>query len=306
MNRSKIVQYLLCFVLLFGMLGGISGSQVVLAAQETGNDSFLLSPSQEQPPSEEKLELSCLYPVLRDISGQSFEFEVELKWEGNVSKIFDLATTVPPKWKATVLRAYEDKEAPAIELEPGKLYADTVRVQFAPLSSETPEPGEYPVILEASSGDIEESIELKAVVTDLYRFAFYPATEQYNTEVTAGKDNHLTMKLFNTGTATIEKISFTSSKPTGWTITFNPEEVESLESGLTQEVDVVINPPSKTIAGDYVVNLTATSRDVSIASRSVELRITALTPTVWGWVAIIIVLAVIAGLAIMFRRLGRR
>ncbi len=304
MSRSRVVHYLLCFVLLLGMLGCLVGNRVVLATQEGSNGSFLSSLNQEQPSPEEKLELSCLYPVMRDISGESFEFKVELKWQGSESKRFDLATTVPPKWRAIVLRDYEDKEAPAIELEPGKTYPDAVRVRFAPIAGELPEEGEYVVTLEASSGDIKETIELKAIVIALYRFAFYTATGRLSTEVTAGEDNHLSVMLLNTGTAAIENISFTSSKPSGWNITFNPDEVESLEPGLAQEVDVVIKPPRKTIAGDYMVTMVAISKD--LPKREFELRVTALTPTIWGWVAILIVLAVIAGLGVIFRRLGRR
>ena len=175
---------------------------------------------------------------------------------------------------------------------------------MAPVEGTEPEPGDYVVTVEVSSGDIKKTIELKAVVTALYRLAFYTASGRLNTEVTAGEENHLSLMLLNTGTAAIEKISFTSSKPSGWSITFNPEEVESLEPGLAQEVDAVITPPRKTIAGDYSVTIRAIGKD--LPRREIELRVTVLTPTVWGWVGILIVLAVIAGLGVMFRRLGRR
>ena len=108
----------------------------------------------------------------------------------------------------------------------------------------------------------------------------------------------------NTGTEDINKITFTSSKPSGWTITFNPDKIDSLAPGMAKEVDVAIEPPSKTIAGDYMINLKAISTDMS--PRDIELRVTALTPTIWGWVGVIIVLVVIAGLGVIFRRLGRR
>ena len=304
MSRTRVIRYLLCFVLFFGAFGCLMGNQVVLATQESSGGSFLSSINQEQPPPEEKLELSCLYPVLRDISGASFEFEVALKWQGSKRRTFELGATAPPKWTAKVIRGMEEQEAPAIELEPGLTYPDTVRVRLAPLAGELPEPGEYVVTLEASSGDIKEATELKAVVTALYRFAFYTATGLLNTEVTAGEDNHLSLLVFNSGQAVIEKIDLLSTKPQGWSITLNPDKAESLEPGLAQEVDAVIKPPRKTIAGDYMVTLTAISKD--LPKREIELRVTVLTPTVWGWVAILIVLAVIAGLGVMFRRLGRR
>jgi len=46
-------RHFLCLILLFAMLSGLLGSQVVLAAQEGINGSLSLPPSQEEPPPEE-------------------------------------------------------------------------------------------------------------------------------------------------------------------------------------------------------------------------------------------------------------
>jgi len=305
MHRSRVGRWLLCFALLFGVLGSLAGDQVILATQEDNNRSLRLPPSQEEPPIEEKLELRSSYPVLPGKAGDDFDFEVELVWQSDEFRIFELATTTPPKWNALIVGGYPQKEIPAIGLEPGQeKYPEKITVRFAPFIGELPEPGEYVVILEASSGDIMETIELKAVVTALYRFYFITGTGRLNTEVTAGKENHLSIKVGNTGTAVIDKIDFLSTKPAGWTITFNPDRVESLEPGLAQEVDVIIKPPRETIVGDYLITMKAVSKDLS--TREIELRVTVLTPTIWGWVGIVIVLVVIAGLGVLFRKLGRR
>jgi len=244
-----------------------------------------------------------LYPVLSDISGRTFEFVVALKYQGSETKAFDLSTTAPTGWQVSITPEYETKEIRAIGLEPGKQFPDRVKITFAPLAWELPEPGDYIVKFEAASGNIRESIDLKAVVIAQYRFAFFTTSGMLNTKVTAGQENHLSVQVMNTGTATIETIDFLSSKPAGWNVDFEPDEIDSLEPGFAQEIDVIIKPPSKTIAGDYAVELQA----LSIQARdSIELRVTALTPTIWGWVGIIVVLAVVAGLGVIFRRLGRR
>lgn len=303
MSGSRAVHWLVCFVLLFGAVAGLVGNQVVMAAQEDSNGLFWLPPSQEEPPPEEKVELDCMYPVLRGESGESFEFEVKLNYQGNERRRFDLATTVPLGWMALIMSGYPEKQVSAIEIEPGKTYPETVKVRFSPASREALEPGEYVVTLEVSSGSIKDAIELKAVVTARYEMLLATETGRLNTEVTAGKDTHLSILLVNLGTAAIENINFSSSKPEGWSITFNPDKVESLEPGLTQEVDVVINPPEKTIAGDYAVTLRAESKRLY---EKLEFRVTVLTPTIWGWVGILIVVVVIAGLGVVFWQLGRR
>ena len=156
----------------------------------------------------------------------------------------------------------------------------------------------------ASNVVVVDANTVTATVTARYEMGLYTETGRLNTEATAGEDKHFAIKLVNFGSAAIEDITFSSSKPEGWSIKFNPEKVDSLESGLTQDVDVVINAPKgKTIAGDYVVTINAKSMKVN---DSLELRVTVLTPSIWGWVGIIIVLVVIAGLAVIFRQLGRR
>ena len=206
------------------------------------------------------------------------------------------------------MSSYPENEIPAVEIGPSEFSPTTekVKVEVVPLPWKLPAPGEYVVTFEVTAGELKQSIELTAVVTAVYEFSMNTATGRLDTEVTAGEDTHLSIELVNSGTAAIENITFSSSKPEGWDITFNPEKVDSLEAELTQEVDVVINPPRKTIAGDYMVTMSAVSREIFVSPREFDLRVTALTPTIWGWVGILIVLAVIAGVAVMFRRLGRR
>jgi uncharacterized repeat protein (TIGR01451 family) len=125
-----------------------------------------------------------------------------------------------------------------------------------------------------------------------------------STNATAGKENHYSVSLVNTGSAAIDNVAFTSTKPDGWIVNFKPDKVESLGAGQTQQVDVVITPPEgKTIAGDYMINLTA---DNGTQSSELDVRVTADTPSIWGYVGIIIVVVVIAGLIVLFMKLGRR
>lgn len=304
MTRSRIVHWLLCFALLFALVGGLVGVPV-LATQESGDGSVSLSLNQEQPPAEERLELVCKYPTYEGKSGDSFEFEVALKWLGSEARTFELAVTEPPPgWSVVIMGGYPEKKISAIGLEPGMTYPETIKVKLAPSLGEWPEPGDYVVTVEASSGNIKETIELNAAVVARYLFAFYTATGRLNTEVTAGKENHFSCYVQNTGSTAITNIDFMSAKPEGWKITFNPDSVDSLETGYAHEVDIVIEPPRKTVPGDYMITLKTIAKEVPV--RDIELRVTVLTPTVWGWVGVLIVVAVIAGLAVMFRRLGRR
>jgi len=120
----------------------------------------------------------------------------------------------------------------------------------------------------------------------------------------AGKDNHYTVVLTNSGSEPLTNISFSSDKPDNWVIKFSPDKVDSLAAGKTQQIDITVAPPSgKTIAGDYMITLRANNDKVS---STMDVRVTALTPTIWGWVGIIIVVVVVIGLGALFLKLGRR
>jgi uncharacterized membrane protein len=202
--------------------------------------------------------------------------------------------------------SYPEKQVAAIELGPAEAYpvSENIKVKAGPVFWKLPDPGEYKIALTVSSGALKQTLDLSAKVTAKYEFSMKTESGKLNTETTAGSDTHVTIKLVNSGSAAIDNITFTSTKPEGWTINFKPDKVDSLASGITQDVDVTINTPSgKTIAGDYMINLKADSKKIS---SSVDLRVTVLTSTIWGWVGIVIVLVVIAGLAVLFRQLGRR
>jgi len=288
------------------MLAGLVGSQVVLAAQEASKDSFSLPPGQEEPPPEEKIEIESKFPVLSAKSGEIFEFDADLKYQGAERKRFDLTLTAPTGWASIATAGYPEKQIPAIEMGPAEAFPVTekIKVKFGPITGKYPEAGDYLLTLEVSSGALKETFEFKAVVTARYEFSMTSATGRLNTEANAGEDNHFSILLTNSGSAAMENITLSSSKPEGWSVTFTPKKIDSLDSGLTQEIDVMINPPRKTIAGDYQITLRADSTEYS--PDSMNLRVTVLTPTIWGWVGVIIVLVVIAGVGVIFWRLGRR
>ena len=304
MSKSRAVGYLLCFVLIFGVLGGLGVDSVALAAKESSNSPFLLPPNQEEAPKiESKIELSSPFPTLKATSGNEYEFEVEFTYIGDEDRTFDLTVDTPLNWISLMKPRYEETQISAIRLKGFQTVPEKIKLIVVPLPWDLPEPGEYTVTLTATSGEITGSIDLKAIVTALYKLELYTETGRLNTKATAGEENHVAFKLRNSGSAPIDKVTLSSSKPEGWTITFNPEKVENLEADFAQDLDVVIEPPDKAIAGDYAITLKADSKEIR---DDLELRVTVLTPTIWGWVGIGIVLLVIAGLAILFRQLGRR
>lgn len=254
---------------------------------------------------EEKIEMSLTYPKLEAIAGEIFEFEVGLKYTGEEDREFEVQTTAPKGWTVFITPPYEkEKKIKSMTLKPSFSFGDKIRVVASPPFWPLPDPGDYSVTLEVSSGELKGTVELKAVITARYILYVVPAIERYNTTATAGKDNFFSIKVQNLGTAAIDDIKFSSTKPDGWTIEFKPDKVDSLEAIDEQTIDVNIKPPPKTIAGDYQIKIRASGKQTT--ADEVAIRVTVETPTIWGWVGVGIILIVIMGLVVIFWRFSRR
>jgi uncharacterized membrane protein len=307
------VKFITCLTLLCGMIGGLAGTQAAFADQESGSNSSLLTPPQEEAQPTESIDLTSEYPIVRGESGDSFEyvvvFDYETDSEEEEPKVFDITLIEPEGWQATVKKQYGDMSEVirAMRVKPNMPYPDRLKVTLSPVTGTKPQPDEYTLTIEATSGDLTATIDLKAVVTEIPpdpRLHLITTTGMLNTTAKSGEDNTLTLELTNPGTGAVEDISFTSSKAEGWGITYSPNNIDSLEPGESQEIEVTITPPSRTIAGDYSVTLTA--RGSGNAFDNVALRVSVQTSTTWGGAGIAIIAAVITGLVFLFRRLGRR
>jgi len=308
MKRFGVI-YLLGPTLLFVILTSLFGGQAVLATPENTNHNSPSVLNQEEPLPEEKLEFQTSFPIVSGKSNADFIWEVQPFYEGSEPKVFEFFVSSPEGWQTSLKRQFQENEPSVVgvRLLPGRGYPDKYTLTAKTLPGNIPEAGEYAFILEGAAGNVSGSIELTAVVTEkpfTYQLDMVTNTGRLDTPVKASEDNTVSIKITNTGTGAIENIVFSSLKSEGWGISFTPDKVETLEPGESQDVDVVITPPSKTIAGDYHIALNA--RGDAGASDSVALRATVQTSTFWGAAGAGIVAGVVIGLVFLFRRLGRR
>jgi uncharacterized membrane protein len=309
MSKFRGAHYLLCLALFFGVFGGLLGDRVVLAAQEGSNTAVLLPSAQEEPPPveppNEKLEVFSSYPILQNLWGSSFKFEVTLFYEGSEPKTFDLDLVAPEGWTGVFTGGYPETEISAFTVEPEKT-GELIQLTVNPAADNPPGPGEYIFTVSAFSGDVSASVDLKAVVIPAPpRYLLYMSTATLQSEfsVKPDQDNHISIQLTNAQTGTVNNIIFTAEKPEGWNVTFTPNTLSSLEYGVTQEIDVVVTPPASAEAGDYPLTLKATGDETETER---EYRITVVTSTAWGAAGIGIAVAIIVGLAVWFRQAGTR
>lgn len=246
------------------------------------------------------LKLSSQYPVLSTGSGQTLKFTVDLKNETNKPMTTSLAAQAPPGWTVRFKPQFGDQQISSIQLKESG--SETLSVEIdTPVK---PDAKEQPVTITARSGAYEASTNVKVSVKGSQDLKMGTASGTLNTSVTAGKKNPVDFLVGNAGTAPVRNLAFVTKKPNDkWTVEFKPDKIELLNPGEVREIKMEILAPDRTIAGDYLLTLTANAADVT---KSSEFRVTVSTPTIWGWIGFGIVGLVVIGLAVVFFRLGRR
>jgi uncharacterized membrane protein len=211
-----------------------------------------------------------------------------------------LVAQAPQGWTVRFKPQFGDTQISSIQLKENG--SETLSVEI-----DTParaEAAESPVTIRARAGAFEAAANVKVSVKGTQDLKMGSAAGTLNTSLTAGRKTPVDFLVGNAGTAPIRNLSFISKKPNDkWTVEFRPDKIDALNAGEVREIKMEILAPDRTIAGDYLLTLTANAPEVN---KSVEFRVTVSTPTVWGWVGFGIVALVVLGLAVVFFRLGRR
>ena len=235
--------------------------------------------------------------------GERFEFKVDITLDAAEEQYFELEKEIPAGWSIVVNPGSLTVDVPVLKLKPGK--KDSLTIICRPIVKQ--DPGEYLFKLTLKSIKegklLQESIEFKALVKSAGVLSLSTSTGRLNTEVRSDRDNLYTLIIENTGTAPVEDINVsTPQEPEGWQIEFE-DNIDILQVGEKMEIEANIIPPSRTIAGDYSIRFSVTSGE---DTDYLDLRTAVQTPLIWKILGIAIIAFVIAGIAVVFERLGRR
>lgn len=247
----------------------------------------------------EATKLTVQYPTLRGKSGTNFEFKADLRNDAEDERGFGLSAQAPEGWDVMFKPSYEQKQISDVRVKPGS--SQGLDIQVTPPARVAA--GEYKISVTAASGQDRSSVDLSVTVTGTYQMFMTTRTERFDTQATAGQESPFYVTFINTGSAALQDVSLSSSKPQGWAVTFQPDKIDSLEPGATREVAMMIKPSANAIAGDYMLNVSA-SHPQAYLDRDV--RVTVQTPSIFGWIGGGILVLVVGGLMGIFMKLGRR
>lgn len=243
-------------------------------------------------------ELTSEFSSLRGKSSDTFSFDLTLRNSSARAATFGLAATGPDGWVVDA-RPSASTQATTVNVEAGS--TATITVTADPPESVTA--GSYPITIRAAGGGRTLDTELTAEVVGSFTMSFTTANERLNARGRAGGSSSVALVVGNDGSAPLEQVTFSATPPSGWEVTFEPETIDRIRPGEERTVTARIKPSGDAVAGDYDVNITASSSGVT---EDLALRFAVGTSGLFGFFGIAVIAAAVGGLLWVFRRYGRR
>jgi uncharacterized membrane protein len=246
-----------------------------------------------------KLTLTPQLPELRGTSKSSFEYQLSIRNDSGKKLTVSLAAQAPPNFDVSFTEQYGSQELNAVPIDAGQ--SKDVKLKVTPPN--TTAAGQYKVAARVSAEDTSATTELGLDITGQPKLELSGREGLVSTRASAGKETSVPIVVTNIGTAPAEDIQLSGSAPSGWKVTFNPKSIDRIAPNENKEVQALITPTDKAIAGDYVTSMRAAARG---ESASTDFRVTVTTSTMWGIAGVGIIGAALLVLVGAVARFGRR
>ncbi|MGA2891548.1 MAG: NEW3 domain-containing protein [Xanthobacteraceae bacterium] len=246
-----------------------------------------------------KLTLTPQLPDLRGTSKSSFEYQLGIKNDSGKKLTVSLSAQAPQNFDTTFTEQYGTQELNAVPIDAGQ--TKDVKLKVTPPN--TAGAGDYKVTARVGAEDAAATTELQMTITGQPRLDVSGREGLVSTRASAGKEASVPVVITNTGTAPADDIQLSGSAPSGWKITFDPKTVDRIAPNDNKEVQALITPTEKAIAGDYVTTVRASARG---ESASTNFRVTVTTSTMWGIAGVGIIGVALLVMVGAVARFGRR
>jgi uncharacterized membrane protein len=247
-----------------------------------------------------KLKLTTNFPALRGTATTSFKYTMTVTNDSGRDATVNLGADTPKNFQVSFTEAYGSQQISSIPIKAGN--SKDVDATLA-LPRET-KAGDYKLVLHAKTEVASASLPVSLTIVGQPQLSVSGEGGRLSGDAYAGQPSQLTVVLRNDGSAAAHDIELAASTPEDWKSTFDPPKFDELAAGGRQEVKVTLTPSAKAIAGDYQTTISANAAEG--LDESANFRITVLTSTLWGAVAIAIVAAALLVVVFAVARFGRR
>ena len=246
-----------------------------------------------------KLKVDTALPALRGTSKSSFEYQLTIKNDSGRNLTVSFSAAAPRNFETSFTEAYGTQELSSVAIEAGK--SKDVKLKVRPPS--TVDAGTFPVTVTVSSEGVTAKTEVSLEIIGQPRLSLAGRDGLVSARAEAGQQASIPIVITNTGSAPADSVELSSTAPSGWKIEFNPKTVEKIDPNKDAEVTALVTPTDKSLAGDYMATLRASSRG---ETASTQFRVTVTTSALWGVAGVGIIAAALLIMVGAVARFGRR
>ena len=225
-----------------------------------------------------KLTLTPQLPELRGNSKSPFEYQLAIKNDSGKKLMVSLSAQAPQNFDTSFTEGYVTPPTTAAA-------------------------GSYKVEARIGAEDASATADLTMDINGQPRLDISGREGLVSTRASAGKETTVPVVITNTGTAPADEVELSGSAPSGWKVTFDPKTGDRIAPNANKEVQALITPTEKAIAGDYVTTIRASTRG---ESASTTFRVTVTTSTMWGIAGVGIIGIALLVMVGAVARFGRR
>jgi uncharacterized membrane protein len=246
-----------------------------------------------------KLSVTPQLPELRGTSKSSFEYQLSIKNDSGKKLTVSLSAQAPQNFDTSFTEQYGTQELNAVPIDAGQ--SKDVKLKVTPPN--TASSGDYKLTARVAAEDASATTDLGLDITGQPRLDVSGREGLVSTRASAGQQTSVPVVITNIGTAPADDVELSGSAPSGWKITFDPKTVDHIAPNDNKEVQALITPTEKAIAGDYVTTIRAAARG---ESASTNFRVTVTTSTMWGIAGVGIIGVALLVMVGAVARFGRR
>lgn len=244
-----------------------------------------------------RTEFSASQLNVEGAANSTFTYTADLYNRTADAQVYAFRAEAPPSWGVAFKSNHQ--QVSSVQIEPNEKASLTIEVTPA----ESTKAGTYEIPIVASNGQGLSEIKLEAVVTGSYDIDLSTPTGVLSTGIRAGSTKQLTFKVKNTGSSDLNNVQVSGHVPINWEINFEPSKISKIAPGQSQEVSANIKADSKSLSGDYVVDIEAR---VPEKSAKTTLRVTVKASLFTGWLGLLIILFSLYLIYILIKKYGRR
>ncbi|WGM90499.1 MAG: NEW3 domain-containing protein [Candidatus Bathyarchaeum tardum] len=242
--------------------------------------------------------ISTKFPDITVEAGAIVEYSITVTNLGDANRLLLFSINAPSNWKAVVKSG--NVEISRLSIDAGS--SESFTIQVTPPSTVSLGSYDIDVQFTSESGALLGEKQLTATVVGAYSLNLSLSTLLKST--TSGDSVFFTATVTNTGYSYVTGVSLDFDAEDDWAVTISPTQVDMLMPQESCTFEVVVDTPSGTVSGDYMVTVGAVSDQNN--SDQTQVRVTVNTSSSWAIYGIGIAAVLVLALVLVFKKFKRR